>query len=248
MINHLWFFIILSLLAEILGTVGGFGSSVFFVPFANLFLDFQSVLAITAIFHLSSNITKIAMFRKGIDWKLVLIIGIPATIFVTVGAFLSVHVSARPLEIGLGIFLIAMALIFIIFKQIVIKPNLVNGIAGGSAAGILAGLFGSGGAVRGLTLAAYNLRKEVFIATSAIIDLAIDASRSVVYFSNGYVHKGDLYLIPILLVVSIIGTYIGKKFLDKISHERFKQIVLFLILGVGLMSLIRTLFFENGFI
>ena len=70
----LWLFILLALLAEVIGTVGGFGSSVFFVPVANFFLDFQSVLGLTALFHLSSNITKISMFRKGVDWKLVLLI------------------------------------------------------------------------------------------------------------------------------------------------------------------------------
>lgn len=85
----LWLFILLALLAEILGTVGGFGSSVFFVPVANFFLDFQSVLGLTALFHLSSNITKIGLFRKGVDWKLVLLIGIPAILFVILGASLA---------------------------------------------------------------------------------------------------------------------------------------------------------------
>jgi uncharacterized membrane protein YfcA len=42
----LWLFILLALLAEVIGTVGGFGSSVFFVPVANFFLDFQSVLGL----------------------------------------------------------------------------------------------------------------------------------------------------------------------------------------------------------
>lgn len=46
--RYLPWFIILSVLAEILGTVGGFGSSVFFVPMASYFMDFQTVLSITA--------------------------------------------------------------------------------------------------------------------------------------------------------------------------------------------------------
>ncbi len=85
--KYLPIFIVLSLLAEIFGTVGGFGSSVFFVPVANFFLDFQSVLEITALFHVSSNITKIAFFRKGIDKKIIPTLGIPAVLFVTLGAF-----------------------------------------------------------------------------------------------------------------------------------------------------------------
>ena len=62
--KYLPIFIILAIISEILGTVGGFSSSVYFVPVMNLFLDFQSVLWITALFHLSSNISKMANLRK----------------------------------------------------------------------------------------------------------------------------------------------------------------------------------------
>jgi len=62
-------FLLFTLLAEIIGTIGGFGSSVFFVPFANIFFDFHTVLGITAVFHLSSNLSKIFLFRKGFRQK-----------------------------------------------------------------------------------------------------------------------------------------------------------------------------------
>lgn len=237
--NHLWLFILLSILAEVFGTIGGFGSSVFFVPVAGFFLSFQSVLGITALFHLSSNLVKIGMFRKGIEWRVVLILGIPSVIFVILGAWVCNFFDARPLEKGLGIFLMTMALVFLIWKKFNIGKSVTAGVLGGSLSGFLAGLFGSGGPVRGLALAAYNLPKDVFIATSALIDLAIDLSRSVVYVSNGFVKKEDLYLIPIMLVVSIVGTYFGKKILNKISQDQFRIIVLVLIFVVGAVTLFK---------
>lgn len=238
----LWLFILLALFAEVLGTVGGFGSSVFFVPAANFFLDFQSVLGLTALFHLSSNLTKIGMFREGINWRLVLLIGIPAVIFVLGGAWLSQFFDSRPLQIAMAIFLILMALLFLIFKSLQLQSNAATSITGGAVSGFLAGLLGSGGPIRGLTLAAYNLPKNVFIATSAFIDLGIDLSRSAVYISNGFVHKNDLYLVPILIVIGITGTWIGKKLLNQLSQERFRQIVLFLILAIGIITLFNPSF------
>jgi uncharacterized membrane protein YfcA len=110
--------------------------------------------------------------------------------------------------------------------------------------GVTAGLLGTGGAIRGLTLAAFNLEKEIFIATSAMIDLGIDFSRSVVYFSNGYIKRDMAYLIPALLGVSFFGTWIGKKVLNFFSQQQFKYIVLVLILIVGIISLIRQFFPE----
>lgn len=237
--QYLPLFILLALIAEILGTVGGFGSSMFFVPIAGYFFDFHSVLGITALFHLSSNVSKIALFRKGFDKKLVLTIGIPAVLFVIAGAFLSRFVNASLLQIILSVFLILLSVLLMIYKNLRLKPTTANSITGGALSGLTAGLLGTGGAIRGLTLAAFNLDKERFIATSAIIDLGIDLSRSVVYFSNGYMHKHDYYLIPILLIVGIVGTLIGKKLLSRFSETQFKYAVLILVVVTGIVTLIN---------
>lgn len=237
--EHLYLFIFLALLAEILGTVGGFGSSLFFVPIAAFFLDFHSVLGITAIFHLSSNVSKIFLFKKGISWKLVFRLGIPAVILVAVGAYCSKFLDGKMLEIGLAFFLITLSGLLILFKDFVVSPTFQNTLIGGSISGFAAGLLGTGGAIRGITLAAFNLPKDIFIATSALIDFGIDFSRSIVYFANGYVHQHDLYLVPILLVVSIVGTYLGKQILNFVSETLFKKLVLYLVFFVGIATIVK---------
>lgn len=239
--EQLIFFILLSLLAEILGTVGGFGSSLFFVPVASYFLDFHSVLGITALFHVSSNIAKIGLFRNGFNKQLILTVGIPAILFVTLGAFLSRYFDNRFLEFALSIFLIVVSIIFLLMKNRNLKPTVFNSVMGGTLSGLTAGLLGSGGAIRGLTLAAFSIEKNVFIATSAAIDLGVDLSRSVVYMSNGYVHTHDLYLILILFGVSIVGTYEGKKLLKYFTEQQFRFFVLTLILLIGIVGLCRPL-------
>ncbi len=235
--ENLYLFILLAFFAEVLGTIGGFGSSLFFVPIASYFVDFHSVLGITALFHVSSNLTKIAMFKHGFDKKIIIWVGIPAVVFVVIGAYLSRSINSEKLQFFLGLFLILISVFFFIFRKFTIQPSKSNSLIGGIFSGLAAGLLGTGGAIRGLTLAAFDLKIEVFIATSAVIDLAIDASRAVVYASNGYVHFHDLYLIPILLVVSILGTFVGKKILERVSQEKFKMIVLAMIFITGILSL-----------
>ncbi|MCB0279463.1 MAG: sulfite exporter TauE/SafE family protein, partial [Calditrichaeota bacterium] len=107
--------------------------------------------------------------------------------------------------------------------------------------GFLAGVLGTGGAIRGLTLSAFNLEKQVFIATSAVIDLCIDLSRSVVYFFNGFIHQHDLYLLPFLLIASIAGTLIGKQILKQLNQDQFRKLVLYLILGIGMVTLFSVI-------
>ena len=239
--RYLPIFIILSLIAEILGTIGGFGSSVFFVPIANFFFDYQSVLGITALYHLSSNISKIVLFKKGIDKHIIISLGLPAILFVSIGAYYSQYFNPKILTYILGFFLIFISLLFLVFKQLKVLPKTKNAIIGGSLSGLSAGLLGTGGAIRGITLSAFKMNKDKFIATSAVIDFGVDFSRTIVYYFNGYMHKHDLYLIPILILVSIIGTWIGKKILDKVSQEQFRSFVLILILFIGLISVLFNL-------
>ncbi|RZS90638.1 sulfite exporter TauE/SafE family protein [Aquimarina brevivitae] len=234
-------FLLLALLAEVIGTIGGFGSSVFFVPIANFYFDFESVLGLTALFHLSSNISKIFLFKKGLDKKLLLTIGVPSVIFVVIGGFLTKILDSSVLEIVLGVFLVALSLLFLLRTSLIILPNTKNAITGGVLSGFSAGLLGTGGTIRGLTMAAFNLEKNVFIATSAFIDFLIDFTRTFVYYENGYIHQHDLIYVPFLFLIGLVGTYIGKKVLKLIPQEKFRKISLLLILTIGLITLVNIL-------
>lgn len=90
-------------------------------------------------------------------------------------------------------------------------------------------------------MAAFNLEKSAFIATSAVIDFCVDLSRSVVYLYNGYIKTDVLIYIPFLIVISIVGTYIGKRLLNYISQENFKRFSLILILLIGMITLIKVI-------
>lgn len=230
-------FLLLALLAEIIGTVGGFGSSVFFVPIGNFYFDFHSVLGLTAVFHLSSNLSKIVLFRKGLDKNLLLFIGLPSALFVILGGILSNYLQSYWLEILLGIFLVTMSLVFLIKKDLIISPNKKNATLGGVFSGFSAGLLGTGGAIRGLTMAAFNLEKSVFIATSAAIDMMIDLTRTVVYYQNGFIHQHDMVYIPFLFVIGLLGSLLGKQLLAYIPQVKFRMISLILILLIGLISI-----------
>ena len=88
-------------------------------------------------------------------------------------------------------------------------------------------------------MAAFNLEKGVFIATSAFIDFMIDFSRTIVYYNNGYIHKHDLVYVPFLLVIGLVGTYLGKRLLKYIPQNKFKRLSLILILAIGLITIVR---------
>lgn len=237
-----YLFYVLALIAEIIGTISGFGSSILFVPIASLFFDFKVVLGITAIFHVFSNLSKIYLFRKGINKHIAFKMGLPAVVFVIIGALLTNLFPQRELELIMGLLVFLLALYLLLHMKNTIQQTNSNLIKGGVISGFLAGLVGTGGAIRGLTLTAFGLEKDIFIATSALIDLGVDSSRAIVYALNGYVHREMLVTIPILLVISFVGTWIGKLLLKKISQQLFKQLVLWLILLTSLGQIASHLY------
>ena len=166
--------------------------------------------------------------------------GIPSVLFVIIGSMLTAYFESFFLDITLGIFLILLSLLFLLQNKLKVHPNKTHAFLGGSLSGFIAGLLGTGGAIRGLTMAAFNLEKSVFIATSAIIDFGVDLSRGLVYYYNGYMHSHDMIYLPVLLLIGFVGSYIGKQILTKISQENFKKGSLLLILFIGIVTLIKV--------
>ena len=235
-------FVFLALISEIIGTVSGFGSSILFIPIASLFFDFKTVLGITAVFHVFSNLSKIALFRKGINKDIAIKLGIPAIIFVIIGAYITTFLPTQKIELGMNMMLVVLAIYLFINFNKTLKQTNQNLVLGGVASGFLAGIAGTGGAIRGITLSAFQLSKDAFVATSAFIDLGVDFSRAVVYVSNGYFSKEYLFLIPFLIGVSILGTYLGKLLLKRTSELVFRYIVLGVIILTAVVQIVKYYF------
>lgn len=232
-------FFLLALLAEIIGTISGFGSSILFVPLATIFIDFKLVLGITAVFHVFSNLSKILLFQKGINKNIALKLGIPAVAFVILGAYLTSIIPLKEIELSMNLIILVLTIFLISGAGKKIKQSNFNLYTGGVLSGFLAGLIGTGGAIRGITLAAFGLEKDVFIATSALIDLGVDSSRAVVYILQGYFTKEHLILIPFLIIIAIVGSYLGKKVLAYIPEKYFHYVVLGVIAMISILQTIQ---------
>lgn len=230
-------FLALLLVAEVLGTVGGFGSSMLVMPLAGWFLPFEQALGLTAVFHVFSNAAKMLLFRQGVNRKLLLWLGVPAVIGVIIGARLTVHLNEQVLGAVLGALLMIIGVGLLAKEEWRLRATRANAIGGGAISGFIAGVAGTGGAVRGLTLAAFALEKSAFVATSAWIDMGVDLSRSVVYASQGYITKAFLLYLPAMAIISWLGSWSGKLLLERLPQSAFRRIVLSLVVAMGLVLL-----------
>lgn len=220
-------------ISEILGTIAGFGSSTVFLPLALLFLDFKTALVLVAFFHVFGSFARTGLFRKGLDMKLLLHFGGPSILASVVGAIFVSSISQVTLKGILGLFLVLYSIFSVLDDHFKIIENEKNMVVGGILSGFLAGLIGTGGALRGAFLTAFRTRKQTYYASAAAIGLVVDLTRIPIYLSQGFLQKQFYWHVPVLLLIAVIGSIIGKKIVDRIPSREFSKLVLIALFLVG---------------
>ena len=222
------------IVASCFGTMTGFGTSTIMVPILLIFYPLPQTLLFVGIIHWFGNIWKLVLFRKGFQWKLVLSFGIPGIAGTYLGASLLFNISGVILSRILGAFLIGYVVYLFVKGSFRIKPSLAVGACGGALSGFFAGLFGIGGAVRGLFLMAFDLPKEVYITTAGAIALIIDTTRLVKYVSEGVqLERLLLWGLTVFIPASFLGARLAKSVVDKIPQEHFRKVVAVFLLLIG---------------
>lgn len=225
--------------AEILGTMAGFGAATVLTPIASLFMDVKTAVAVVACFHLFGNASRIVFFRRAIDWSIVGRFGMTGVMASFLGAYASIWLSSDSIRILLGAFLLSYVLLEVREEQAVtVPPTSTTLLAGGMGSGLIAGLIGTGGAVRSICLLAFGLPKDAYIGTSAVIALIVDATRIPVYLAGKRIPLEMVPVLAALTVVAFAGSWAGSRLVRRVSPARFKQLVLVMLLAMGLKLLL----------
>lgn len=227
-------FLLTAFFAEVAGTLAGFGSSTIALPIALFFFDFQTALVLVAFLHIFGNIGRIGFFKHGLDRRLILFFGVPSVAASLAGALLISFIPQDVLKGLLGVFLLVYSGLSLWKDTLRIPASHVNAGIGGVLSGFLAGLIGTGGALRGAFLTAFDLKKEKYIATAAAIALAVDLTRIPVYLRQGFLPEAHYPAVAILFVIAMLGSWLGRLIVDRIPQALFRKIVLSALLFVGI--------------
>jgi len=229
------------IIASSIGTLTGFGTSTLLVPVMLSFYpnSVPQTLLFVGIIHWFGNIWKLLLFRKGFQWKLILSFGIPGIAATYLGAELVFDISTALLLRILGSFLIIYVISLFAKSSFKIKQSLLAGACGGALSGFFAGLFGMGGAIRGVFLTSFDLPKAVYIATAGAIALTIDTTRLTTYIINDARLPRLLFLGLIAFIpASFLGARIARSVVDKIPQKHFRKVVAAFLLLMGLKLLL----------
>lgn len=236
MVAEIFWISLLTISASALGTISGFGISTLMVPIMLFFLPYPETLLFVGVVHWFGDVSKLSIFKKGLNWKILLAFGIPGIIAAYIGATLTFQISTVILSRIVGVFLIAYVAFITLRPKFKIKPNVASALIGGGFSGLLGGLTGvGGGAIRAVVLTAFNLQKEIYVFTTGIVGATVDASRIAGYFVGGTKINHTLLIgLPFFVLMSFLGVKIGKIMVDKIPQEKFRFVVAFFLLAIGI--------------
>ena len=228
------------LILSFVGILSGFGIATSLVPFFALFIPFTQAILFVGIMHWLNNVWRLILFRKGIEIPLLIQFGIPGVITSFLGARILLTTPTHIVLRTFGVFLALYALLLIMRPAIKLQAKPITAILGGICSGFAAGIFGMGGMVRSVFLAAFDLPKDTYLVTGAAIGFFVDLMRVVCYVLAGVrLHGYFLWGFAIIVPLSFIGAWIAKKYVvDYIPQEYFRSIVAVFFLFIGIKLII----------
>ncbi len=239
-----------SFLASLLSFYSGFGLGTILMPIIAIFFPLPVAIALTAVVHLFHNLLKTGLLWKEVNWRIVVRFGGPAIVAAILGAWLLQKLSflgslttyeffGRREEISLLHLLIGGLLILFAtleaFPQKAIKMKSL--FWGGAMSGFFGGLSGNQGAFRSLFLVNARLQTKTFIGTNAVIAVAVDIIRLIIYgFSFGFLLKSvSVSLWTVSVGGSLAGVCLGMIFLKKITITFIQKTIIFLLYLLGIL-------------
>ena len=230
----------LSIIASFVAVVSGFGLSSMMIPLLSLFLPLPEVVLLVGIIHLANSCFKSTLFSHGLDWKLFIYFGVPSIIFSYIGASLIAEQINDYLVRLFGLFFIAYTALIFLVPDFKVKKTKRTMVAGGTTYGFAVGFFGIGGEIKCVFLSAFDMRKAVYIATTGILGVFVDATRVATYWYRGMQMDTVLWWgLLLILPATLLGAWVGRFFVGKIPQKKFRLVVGGFLFLIG----VRFLFF-----
>lgn len=216
-----------TLAAFAISAVSGGGAGLVLMPVLRLGLPMAQVPVALSIGSAVSSMTRIGLFLRHVEWRIVrwfVPFSIPGT---CVGAWLLGHVSPVYAELLIGLFLLAN------LPMLWRKPRLTMaraapgpGLLGviGLCAGFVSGLTGAVGLLFNGFYLRYGLDKERIVATRAANEIILHLLKIVLYVYFGLVTREAVGAGAVLAIAAVISTFGVRRILPLLSEALFRRL------------------------
>ena len=219
--------------------ITGFAGNIFCMPVGTYTLGLQSSVSIlNATGFLACTLLAVLNLHS-INWReLGKIVGVMLP-FVALGAWLDTVIPLHALLKIYGLVILAVGIKNLVQKKQTFLPEwALWGVL--VAAGLIQGMFVSGGALLVIYAVQKLTDKEQFRATLAAVWSILNFLYAFYQLWAGH-FTGEVWLMVLCCIpLIVLATFVGGKLAKRISQERFLKLTYILLLGIGAVLLITS--------
>jgi uncharacterized membrane protein YfcA len=230
---------LVAIAAGSVAALAGFGIGSLLTPVFAMHLPLKLAVAAVAIPHFVATAVRFWMLRANVDRRLLLSFGIFSALGGLFGALAHNWASSPALTIVFGSALILASGSELTGAARRIRLRGAAAWIAGAVSGILGGMVGNQGGIRSAALLGFQAERVVFVATATAVALFVDVARLPVYlWLEGRALTGLVWPIAVATVGCVIGTFWGRRVLDRLPETVFRRLVatLILVLGVSMLA------------
>lgn len=226
---------VVAVAAGTLAGVVGFGSAVILLPLCSYAFGAREAVPILTVAALLGNLSRAWVSRREVDWPAVglyLLGGVPGAIF---GALSFVRIEARGLPILFGLFVIASVPGRRWANRADLRVRQWHLPIIGAVMGLISALVSSAGPINAPLFLSYGLVGGAYLATEALGAAGIHMTKALIYGRFAVAQPEQLAVGVLVGACLMIGSYLGKRVVERLDRARFVAVVEALLLLSGLI-------------
>ena len=226
--------LLVAIAAGSVAALAGFGIGSLLTPVFAMQMPLKIAVAAVAIPHFVATAVRFWLLRAHVDRRLLWSFGIFSAIGGLLGALAHNWASNPALTIVFGAALLLAALSELTGAARRIQLRGAAGWIAGAVSGILGGMVGNQGGIRSAALLGFQTSRTAFVATATAVALFVDVARLPVYlWLEGDALTRMLQPIALACAGCVVGTFWGRRILDRLPESVFRRLVAILILVLG---------------
>lgn len=231
-----------ALLAGLVQGVTGFGAGILLMMFYPFCFDMVRSTAMSQVLCAVLCISIVLRYRKYIRFRLCILPLVFYFPFYFAALRLSLGIHMDNLKPALGVFLILLAVYFVLYSgKIHITAGVLSALGCAALAGIIDAFFGIGGPTMVIYFMAVLRDKREYLGTIQLFFTMTNLYGTAVRAFSGQVSADMLFPLAAGSAALLIGACAGGKVVDRIDIEKMKLLVYGFIGFAGIVTLVTGL-------
>lgn len=230
---------LVAFVAATLAAITGFGGAAVLLPVLTLAYGVRDAIPILTVAQLVGNGSRVWFNRQAVDGAVVRWYSIGAVPLALAGGHLFAATAPAVLTKVLGLFLIGIVVWRRAGRKGYPRPTLRSFALIGAASSFLSALVGSVGPLMAPLFLSYGLLKGAYIGTEALATVVTHVSKLVAYGQADVLSRGTLIAGLALAPVMTVGSFAGKRIVDRLPPQVFVAVIEVTMLAAGAMFVFR---------